>query len=177
MTLPEKLSGEEWLSEQTRKVFHGIAALAASELKATSDEFQLLEQVNRVASAKYAELADSVESLESVSQELIEQRKLFFECTFLVARPLPRHAAAITAHLTLFFFFHLYFHPQPQTLLWQLTWIKLTLSIKVFKVWKKQSPHLTVIPNNLKLLQTKQLRMQQYLCNTLINVPRATNSN
>ena len=82
MTLPEKLSGEEWLSEQTRKVFHGIAALAASELKATSDEFQLLEQVNRVASAKYAELADSVESLESVSQELIEQRKLFLNVHF-----------------------------------------------------------------------------------------------
>jgi|TARA_B110000208_G_C11404592_1_gene297283 hypothetical protein len=73
-TQQEQLSGEEWLAAQTRKVFDGVAALASSELKATSDEFQLLEQVNRVASAKYAELSDSVESLESVSKELIEQR-------------------------------------------------------------------------------------------------------
>jgi hypothetical protein len=69
------LTGEEWLAAQTRKVFDGVAALAASELKATSDEFQLLEQINRVASAKYAELSDTVESLEEVSKELIEQRK------------------------------------------------------------------------------------------------------
>ena len=70
-----QLSGEEWLAAQTRKVFDGVAALAASELKATSDEFQLLEQINRVASAKYAELSDTVESLENVSKELIVQRK------------------------------------------------------------------------------------------------------
>ena len=53
----------EWLAAQTRKVFDGVAALAASELKATSDEFQLLEQINRVASAKYAELSDTREVL------------------------------------------------------------------------------------------------------------------
>ena len=74
-SLKAELSGEEWLAAQTQKVFDGVAALAASELQATSDEFQLLEQVNRVASAKYAELADTVDSLESVSKELIEQRE------------------------------------------------------------------------------------------------------
>jgi hypothetical protein len=92
---PPELSGDLWLAAQTQKVFDGIAALAASELKATSDEFQLLEQINRVASAKYAELSDTVESLESVSKELIEQRKLntsstlttvfFNSCKFMIS--------------------------------------------------------------------------------------------
>ena len=52
----------------------------------------------------YSEIIVWDEQLKPLASKVWEQRKLFFECTFLVARPLPRHAAAITAHLTLLFF-------------------------------------------------------------------------
>lgn len=72
---PSVLKGDAWLKNQTRKVFDGLATLASSELKATMDEFQLLENVNRVAAAKYAEVSDTVDSLETVMKEIIDQHK------------------------------------------------------------------------------------------------------
>ena len=67
------LSGDAWLENQTQRVFSGIAELAGGELRATAEEFQLLENVNRVAAARYAEIADTVGSLEGVMQEIVDQ--------------------------------------------------------------------------------------------------------
>ena len=50
-----------------------MAALASGELRATAGEFQLLENVNRVAAAKYAEIADTVGSLECIMREVVDQ--------------------------------------------------------------------------------------------------------
>ena len=71
------------MAQQTRRVFAGVTQLAAQQLDATKSELQLLEQVNRVAAAQYAELDDSVESLSGVVEEVTQARELVFLC----ARP------------------------------------------------------------------------------------------